>query len=181
MSKKSMILPNLLIIAGTGNKSGKTTIACHIIRQFKQLKIVSVKITPHFHETTPGLVLISKGKGYAVYEETNEDLPKDTSRMLKAGASRVFFAKVTDESLLSAFEDIYKRIPPDVPVVCESPALRRFVEPGLFIVMISSEKDNQKDIKHLIKLPHTEYSLDYLSGNEELPVSFNSGKWSSWQ
>ena len=181
MSKKSMILPNLLIIAGTGNKSGKTTMACHLTRQFKQLKIVSVKITPHFHETTPGLVLISEGKGYAVYEETNEDLSKDTSRMLKAGASRVFLAKVTDESLLNAFEDFYKRIPPDVPVICESPALRRFVEPGLLIIMISSEKDNQKDVKHLIKLPHAEFSLDSLSGKEELPVSFNSGKWSSWQ
>ncbi len=50
-----MIVPNLLIIAGTGNKSGKTSMACRIIEQLKHLEIVSVKITPHFHETTPGL------------------------------------------------------------------------------------------------------------------------------
>jgi len=175
-----MTIPNLLIIAGTGNKSGKTSMACRIIEQFKHLKIVSVKITPHFHETTAGLVLISEKPGFSVYEETNRGISKDTSRMLKAGASGVYFAKVTDESLLNAFENIYKCIPPDVPVICESPALRSFVEPGLFIIMISSEKDNHKDIKHLFKLPHLEFNLDYLSGDNELPVSFKNGKWENW-
>ncbi len=87
-----MLIPNLLIIAGTGNKSGKTSMACRIIGQFRHHEIVSVKITPHFHKTTPGLVLISEKSGYSVYEETNNDISKDTSRMLNAGASRVFFA-----------------------------------------------------------------------------------------
>ena len=58
-----MTIPNLLIIAGIGNKSGKTSMACRIIEQFKTLDIVSVKITPHFHETTPGLVPIVEKKG----------------------------------------------------------------------------------------------------------------------
>ncbi|MBK8884338.1 MAG: hypothetical protein IPN67_18855 [Bacteroidales bacterium] len=49
-------IPNLLLIAGTGTKSGKTTMACKIIRQFSELKITAIKITPHFHETTPGLL-----------------------------------------------------------------------------------------------------------------------------
>ena len=51
-----MIIPNLLIIAGTGNKSGKTTLACRMIEQFRNPGLISVKITPHFHETTPGLI-----------------------------------------------------------------------------------------------------------------------------
>ena len=135
-----MLIPNLLIIAGTGNKSGKTSMACRLIEQFRHLDIVSVKITPHFHETTPGLVLISEKTGYSVYEEKNGDNSKDTSRMLKAGASRVFFAKVTDNSLFSAFKEIIRYIPPGTPVICESPALRRYVEPGLFIIMTSSLK-----------------------------------------
>jgi hypothetical protein len=175
-----MVIPNLLIIAGTGNESGKTTMVCRIIEQFKHLKIVSVKITPHFHETTPGLVLVSEKPGYSVYEETNRDILKDTSRMLKAGASRVFFAKVTDKSLLNAFEVILKLISPGIPIICESLALRHYIEPGLFMIMKSAAKDNQKDIKQLLKLPHVEFNLDYISGNEVLPVSFNNGKWSSW-
>ncbi len=53
-----MTIPNLLIIAGTGNKSGKTTFACRLIEQFRSLDIISMKITPHFHETTAGLKLL---------------------------------------------------------------------------------------------------------------------------
>lgn len=151
--------------------------ACRIIGQFRHLEIISVKITPHFHETTPGLVLISEKSGYSVFEETDSDISKDTSRMLKAGASKVFFAKVTDNSLFNAFKEIIRYIPPGTPVICESPGLRRYVEPGLFIIMTSSAKDNQKDIKSLIDLPHVEFSLDYLAQHEDLPVAFSYGKW----
>jgi len=47
-----MVIPNLLLIAGTGNKSGKTTLACRVIEQFRQSGISAVKITPHFHDIT---------------------------------------------------------------------------------------------------------------------------------
>lgn len=174
-----MIIPNLLIIAGTGNKSGKTSMACRIIEQFKHLGIVSVKITPHFHETTPGLVPIAEKKGFSVYEEKNSGTSKDTSRMLKAGASVVYFAKVTDNSLDKAFEEIMKLIPEATPVICESPALRHYTEPGLFIIMTSPLKDNQKDIKSLLNLPHVEFNMDYLELNKDIPISFKDGKWIS--
>jgi hypothetical protein len=172
-----MTLPNLLIIAGTGNKSGKTSMACRIIEQFRHLGIVSVKITPHFHETTPGLVLIAGKKGYSVYEETNRGTLKDTSRMLNAGASRVYFAKVKDNSLDKAFEEIMRQIPEGTPVICESPALRHYTEPGVFVIMTSPLKDNQKDIKSLLDLPHVEFNMDYLALNNRIPISFKNGKW----
>jgi hypothetical protein len=174
-----MIIPNLLIIAGTGNKSGKTSMACRIIEQFRYSAIVSVKITPHFHDTTPGLVLLSEKAGYSVYEETNFDTSKDTSRMLKAGASGVFFAKVTDGSLFEAFKEIISYFPEGTPIVCESPALRRYVVPGLFIIMTSAEKNNQKDIRSLLDLPHVEFNLDYLTLNKDLPIAFTDSKWIS--
>jgi hypothetical protein len=176
-----MIIPNLMIIAGTGNKSGKTSMACRILEQLRDLEIVSVKITPHFHETTPGLVLLSEKTGYSVYEETNRDTSKDTSRMLKAGASRVYFAKVTDNSLAEAFEEIMKVIPEGTPIICESPALRHYAEPGLFVIMTSILKNNQKNIKSLLNLPHVKFNMDYLALNKDIPISFNNGKWISLQ
>jgi hypothetical protein len=168
-----------MIIAGTGNKSGKTSMACRILEQLRSFEIVSVKITPHFHETTPGLVLLSEKKGYSVYEETNSSTTKDTSRMLKAGASRVYFAKVTDNSLVEAFENIMEHIPEGTPIICESPALRYYTEPGLFVIMTSSLKNNQKNIKSLLNLPHVEFNMDYLSQNKIIPISFSNGKWIS--
>ncbi len=174
-----MKVPNLLIIAGTGNKSGKTTFACRLIEQFRSLDIISVKITPHFHETTPGLELIKEDPDYSIYEETDRESSKDTSRMLKAGAVKVYFAKVTDNSLFEAFKNILDLIPHGAPVVCESPALRYQVDPGLFIVMMSPEKDNQKDINKLLSLPHVEFNMTFLSGCKKLPVDFKNGKWIS--
>jgi hypothetical protein len=174
-----MIVPNLLIIAGTGNKSGKTTLACRIIEQFSNLNLISVKITPHFHETTPGLNLVKEDTAYSVYEETNPETTKDTSRMLKSGALKVFFAKVTDKSLFEAFKKILELIPPGTPVICESPALRYYVEPGLFVIMISPDQNNQKNISSILDLPHVELNLELLSESKILPIDFRDGKWFS--
>ncbi|MBI5010191.1 MAG: hypothetical protein HZB98_11220, partial [Bacteroidia bacterium] len=71
-----MRVPNLLIIAGTGNKSGKTSMACRIIESFPGLKITAIKITPHFHETTEGLVVFNEGEGYSIYTETSMESNK---------------------------------------------------------------------------------------------------------
>lgn len=172
-----MIIPNLLLIAGTGNKSGKTTLACRIIGQFSKNGVIGIKITPHFHETTPGLVLIQETGGFSIYEETNAETGKDTSRMLKAGARRVFFAKVTDNDLLSAFKAILQHIPEGAPIVCESPALRYFVEPGVFMIMNSDNSYNKKNINQLQELHHVMFNLDEMQSMKEIPVHFESGKW----
>lgn len=172
-----MKIPNLLLIAGTGNKSGKTTFACKVIEQFRNEGVTGIKITPHFHETTPGLVLLTEGMGFSVYEETNTDLPKDTSRMLNAGARRVFFAKVTDNDLFSAFKAIMEYIPENVPIVCESPALRYHLEPGIFVIMSSNNSHNKKNINKLLELPHVMIVFEDLLKMEEIPVHFKSGKW----
>jgi hypothetical protein len=172
-----VLIPNLLLIAGTGTKSGKTMMACRIIRDFPDLKIIAVKVTPHFHETTPGLVLISEGAGYVVYEETERNSFKDTSRMLNAGADKVYFAKVWDEQLFEVFNEIMKIIPAGTPVICESPALRNFAEPGAFIVMTSNTINKHKDIKHLQNLPHVMFHLEELENIETLPIRFEGGKW----
>jgi hypothetical protein len=172
-----MVVPNLLLIAGTGNKSGKTTLACRVIEQFRDRGIVAIKITPHFHETTPGLKVLTEKPGYSVFEETNSDTTKDTSRMLRAGASKVFFARVNDNSLLDAFLEIIKQVPDGTPVVCESPALRCFAEPGQFVIMISNEAYNNKDISNLLKLPHVKINLADLSRMQSLPFGFDDGKW----
>ena len=172
-----MIIPNLLLIAGTGTKSGKTSLASKIIRQFPNLEIAAIKISPHFHETTSGLVPISEGSGYSIYEETNSDSSKDTSRMLKAGAKKVYFAKVWDDQLLTVFNEIMEYIPSNVPVICESPALRNFIEPGVFIIMTSETINKHKNIKHLQALPHVMYELEELPGLSSIPVGFEEGRW----
>ena len=173
-----MLIPNLIIIAGTGTKSGKTTIACRIIEQFKHLGIAAIKISPHFHETTFGLKPIAEEPGgYAIYEETNSESNKDTSRMLEAGASCVYFAKVFDDRLLFVFNKIKDLIPEGTPIVCESPALRNFIEPGIFIIISSSAPNKLKNINHLLELPHVKFNLEELDLFHSMPIAFENGIW----
>jgi hypothetical protein len=172
-----MLIPNLLLIAGTGTKSGKTSMACRIIEQFENLTITAIKISPHFHETTPGLVTIYEERGDVIYEETNRDTTKDTSRMLRSGAGKVYFAKVLDKRLKFVFDKIMGTIPEGTPVVCESPALRNYVEPGVFVIMTFGSTDNNKNISHLQSLPHVIYKLEELKEIRSLPFEFEDGKW----
>lgn len=172
-----MFIPNLLLIAGTGTKSGKTTMACRIIEQFNKLKITAVKISPHFHEATPGLKAIYEEKGYSIYEETNRDATKDTSRMLLSGATKVYFAKVLDDRLRFVFDKIMGLIPEYTPIICESPALRNYVEPGVFIIMTSRSTNKHRNINNLQQLPHVMFKLEELSEISSLPIGFENGKW----
>ncbi len=172
-----MKIPNLLLIAGTGTNAGKTSVACRIIEQFPLLKITAIKISPHFHETTAGLISISEKKGYSIYEETSRNTSKDTARMLLAGAEKVYFAKVWDDQLPDVFNEIMEKIAPGTPVICESPALRNFIEPGAFIIMTSSIVNKQKNLSHLQSLHHLMIKLEELGNIREIPIEFRNGAW----
>jgi len=173
-----MKIPNLLLIAGTGTKSGKTSMACRIITQFSNLNIAAIKISPHFHETTSGLKTLCEEKGFVIYEETDPDSTKDTSRMLRSGASKVYFAKVFDDRLLFVFKKIMDLIPEGTPIICESPALRNFIEPGVFIIMSSVTTNKRKNISNFLKLPHLAFGLEKLSELSSIPIEFENGGWS---
>jgi len=172
-----MIVPNLLLIAGTGIKSGKTTIACRIIEQFSNLNITAIKISPHFHVTTLGLNIIYEEEGYAIYKETNSDATKDTSRMLHSGASKVYFAKVLDDRLLYVFNRIRDLVPEGAPIICESPALRNFIEPGVFVIMSSETIRTRKDISRYLTLPHLHFKYEELNRTTSIPIGFENGGW----
>lgn len=170
-------IPNLLIIAGTGTKSGKTTMACRIIEHFSTLGVIAVRVSPHFHTRTEGLLTIREGEDYCVSQETNASTTKDTSRMLRAGASKVFLIEAKDELLSSVFQELMQDIPEDTPVVCESPALRDHIEPGLFILISSTHENKRQDLSHLQNLPHLKFDINDLSRHEEIPIKFRDGRW----
>lgn len=171
-----MYIPNLLIISGKGTKSGKTSMACRIISQYSELGITSVKISPHYHEATPGLIRISGSDDYVIYEEKQKGTNKNTSRMLDAGAAKVYLACVWNCPIVDVFNIIMKNVPTGTPVICESPSLRNFVEPGIFIIMEKYAEDNT-EIEDLRKVPHLKFCLDGLREMDKIPVSFINGRW----
>ena len=95
--------------------------------------------------------------------------------MLKAGASKVYFAKVLDDRLLVVFNKIKDLIPDGTPIICESPALRYYVEPGAFLIISSETTNKFKDISKLQALPHVMFKLEELDGIDSIPIRFEDG------
>ncbi|MEZ5198224.1 MAG: hypothetical protein R2764_18095 [Bacteroidales bacterium] len=146
-----LFLPHLLLVAGTGRNTGKTTFACSIIEKFSvELKVTGLKISSHFHSGTESLHPLFKNENFSIYRETSICMQKDSSKMLKAGADKVFYIECRDESIEEAFERFLQLADGSGPVVCESPSLRRYINPGLFIIVDTNSNQNKKE--DIIKL-----------------------------
>lgn len=144
-------LPQLLLIAGTGRNTGKTTLACAILRKFSSNHpIVSVKITPHFHRNSQSGTIIADESDFYIAEETDATSGKDSSRMLQAGARHSYFIMTKDEHLEAAFSEVLKLVPPETLLICESGGLRNYIAPGLFFMMTNAEI--AKSISEKLKL-----------------------------
>jgi hypothetical protein len=170
-------MPNLVIVAGDGRNSGKTSMCRKIITESGTSAISAIKISPHFHAPGEGLVLISENEEFAVYEETNSCTGKDSSEMLRAGAEKVYYLQVTDGSTASAFKKVLSYIPSGSPIICESPSLIRHFEPGVFIIMVSEDKSGRKDISEMKKHVHFEFTLSRLNETTILPFRWAESKW----
>jgi len=138
-------IPEMLLIAGTGRNSGKTTLACQFIKKTSaNFPVTAIKITPHFHPHTENGRTIIERDDLVIIEETDPGTGKDSSLMLKAGASRSYFVMAKDEQLKEALQLLIKLIPDTTPVVCESGGLRHLVEPGVFLMMNRSDNNTFK-------------------------------------
>lgn len=127
-------LPCFLLLSGGGQNTGKTTLGCLIVERLCLSNAVYVlKVSPHLHDPGPALPAIAWGEGFMIYEETQTDTTKDSSRYLAAGAERVYFITCQRSQLGKAIKEALKLIPPGVPVVCESGGLAEFYKPGLHV------------------------------------------------
>lgn len=134
--KPLAMIPNLMLIAGTGRNVGKTTFACQLIQQFsKTHEVVGIKISPHLHVQAKGQKILAGDATFQIIEETNPDLDKDSSRMLRAGATRVFYLQTGDKNIREPFEQLLEMIPKNHPVICESGALLNYARPALFVII----------------------------------------------
>jgi len=126
------ISKNILLISGSGRNVGKTSFIREVIAQNVIQKLVTIKITPHFHEPTIGLIPIAINENYRIFQEPNRSTDKDSSLFLLAGADKVFYIQTSDGFLEEAFQLTVKQLWPDQPIIVESAALRKFILPGLY-------------------------------------------------
>lgn len=147
------VFPNILLIGGAGRKVGKTLLACNLIRHFaSEMNITAIKISPHMHNQPDMADIIQTSPSFLILKENNPDSHKDSARMLKSGAAEVFYIQATDNFLTEATDILLQFHIKDKPVICESAGLRKYVKPGLFFYVTSTENsssDKNNDLKDL--------------------------------
>ena len=127
---------NLIIVAGTARNVGKTTFICELIRKYAQaaelygLKVSTIDPCGHLLATSKIMDAPS-----ILYEETRQNSSKDTSRMLRAGARKVFYLKGDNTSLQAGYHQFNSTLPPAGAVICESNSLWQYVKPALLVAI----------------------------------------------
>lgn len=169
-------IPGLAIVAGTGRKVGKTTVACKIIEAFSKRNITAVKISSHFHDPQDHLLLVERGKEFIIWEEKSMVSGKDSSRFLQAGATRSFYIQALNESTVVAFQRLIEILRYSSPIVCESPSLASEIIPGVLIVVTGEKKSisgSEKDLSFLDDRTALRITTSYVDSGKEIPVMLN--------
>ena len=136
-------LPNILLIGAANRDAGKTTFACGVISRLSSArKVYGVKVTA-IRESNGKCPRGGEGCGvcssltghYCITEEMHNNTAKDTSRLLAAGCSQVFWLQVLHEHMAEGLLALMAMLPAGQPVVCESNSLSRVVRPGAFLML----------------------------------------------
>lgn len=131
---------NLLVVGGTGRNVGKTEFVCRIIEKIaKKHRVYGLKVSTVYPDE--GLFHGNHPEGLAeshLFEETRTDTGKDTSRMLQAGATRVFYLREENRNIGVGYNAFRSLIPKNSVVICESNSLADVAEPGLHVVVRST-------------------------------------------
>lgn len=186
-----LYIPNMIMIGATGRNTGKTEMACRLIKKFISghtviaLKVSTLRDTD---ATSPsgdeghGLSN-SSGDGYLLTEEEMGNPQKDTSKMLAAGAHIVYWLRARNDCLAKAMETFLKSINnnPEQIIICESNSLRQVVKPGLFLINQNSRdqaiKPSCQDVicfqDHMIQFDSEKFVFDIDAGD----INYLNGNW----
>jgi len=160
----------ILIVGGTARNVGKTELTCRIINKISVMgNVYGLKVSAIFPDE--GIYHgdhSEESEDQHLFEETRDNTTKDTSRMLRAGAKRVFYLRCEDNCILHAFTRFRKQLPANTAIVCESNSLAEHVQPGLHIMVKKNAGKIKPRAKARLKLADLIIVSDGSSGFAEL-------------
>jgi len=132
----------MILIGSDGRNSGKTELACAIIRKFTpNHAITAVKITTiHTRSKCPkgeqGCGVCGEvGDSFRILKEPAGGSHTDTSRLRDSGAKPVLWLQSRYSALPEALESLVAHLTPDGLWLCESNSIRRFAIPDIFLLV----------------------------------------------
>ena len=162
----------LLVVGGTGRDVGKTEFLCQLIQKVSVThQVYALKVSAIF----PDEDLFHGGHDESesslhLYEELNPSTTKDTSRMLMAGAQRVFYLRSNNEGILDGYRSFVNQIPSKAIIVCESNSLSQFIKPGITIAVKALNKPIKDRALILLENADMIVTSDCISGFPELEL-----------
>lgn len=180
-------LDRMLMIGSAGANVGKTELACALVRRFyKKTSIVGIKVTTIKEKDGKcprggrGCGVCSSLDGdFCITEETDRGSGKDTTRLLTAGANRVFWLRTLQTHLDEAINALLDVAGPNVAMICESNSLRQVIEPGVFLVVKGrNEKAWKSSAKQVRRQADRIVVSDGVSFDFDLSlIELTDGKW----
>jgi hypothetical protein len=130
----------IVVVGGHTRNIGKTSLAAGIVAAFPEMRWTAFKITQFGHG-----VCSANGEPcdcetddhtIAVSEERDPHSGTDTSRMLAAGAQKVYWVRTRQGQLAEAMPLLRKRMEEAENVLLESNSVLRFLRPDLYLAVL---------------------------------------------
>jgi hypothetical protein len=170
---------NLLVVGGSGRNVGKTELVCRIIQKVSaNLAIYALKVSAISPDTGVQPAPHRAELGAGLFEEHRADTDKDTSRMLRAGADRVFYLHSNGAAIMEHIERFHASVPAGIPVICESNSLYSYINPGLFVLVQGSGTTSKTRIAVDLRQPDLTVVSNGVSGFPESDaIEYRDGGW----
>lgn len=154
----------MVMIGGNSRNSGKTTMACCVIKKLSiDHEVIGLKVTSvrPGEEELHGNHNADFSGNFTIFEEKNSESPKDTSKMLKAGATHVYYIRVEENFTKQAILYFLSRYVDGQLIVCESRSLRNIINPGLFLIMMRLQAETKvKDMSKFLGMADEVFYFD---------------------
>lgn len=171
---------NILMIGGNARKSGKTSMICRLLGYYgKNYSIAAVKVALYddweiFRKHYPE----ASESGYLEIKENNPEDRKDSGKFLTAGAAESWFisaASGNEDRVLQKIMDIEDQID---WMILESNVMRKYIDPGLFVMVNHSGKEMKASAKELSPFSDLHVSTgSEIFENIESYIGIENDKW----
>lgn len=151
-----LVIPEMVMVGGNSRNSGKTTLACSIISKLAATQeVIGLKVTSirPGEENLHGNHVEELTGDFSIWEELNAGSHKDTSKMLRAGATHVYYIRVAENHKERAILYFMSNYIKKQIIVCESRSLHNIINPGLFLLMMRLPATNKsKDVSEYLSM-----------------------------
>jgi hypothetical protein len=123
----------IVVVGGSGQNVGKTSLICGIIASLPEYAWIAVKVTSDSHDSPQPL-----------WEEDRSDLARDTARFLAVGARRAFLVTGNEDQWPALLQDLKGRVDESVSFIFESNRIVNVLRPDVYLAVRSSQKRELK-------------------------------------